>query len=270
MDPLTRGSIFHDVQFGILTRLRDGGLLPLAGARLADAVAILDEVLAAEERRARDDLFPAIRRVWDDAIGAIRADLREWLGRMAGAEDGWVPHRFELAFGLADRDRPHSDPASVGEPVTVLDRLRLRGSIDLVERRADGVLRATDHKTGKVAAEAGVVVGGGTVLQPVLYALACERLLSERVAGGRLYYCTSAGAFTERVVPLDPASREHAAVVVDTIGEALETGFLPAAPAPGACRWCDYRIVCGPREEQRVQRKPERQLERLLHLRTLA
>jgi ATP-dependent helicase/nuclease subunit B len=269
MDPLTRGSIFHDVQFGVLTRLRDAGLLPVDGARLSAATAILDEVLGVEEQRARDDLFPAIRRVWDDAIQGIRADLREWLGRMATVQDGWTPYRFELAFGLADRDRPHSDPASVDAPVTVLGRLRLRGSIDLVERRDDGVVRATDHKSGKVAADAGVVVGGGTVLQPVLYALACEELLPERVAGGRLYYCTSQGGFTERDVPLDAVSRAHAEVVVDTIGAALATGFLPAAPAPGACRWCDYRIVCGPREEQRVQHKPGRALEPLRHLRTL-
>jgi len=270
MDPLTRGSIFHDVQFGVLTRLRDAGMLPLAPERLGAASDILEEVLTDEERRARDDLCPAIGRVWDDAIHGIRVDLREWLGRMATETDGWVPYRFELAFGLADRDRPHSDPGSVDDPVTVLRRLRLRGSIDLVERRDDGVIRVTDHKTGKVAADPGVIVGGGGVLQPVLYALACETLLDEPIAGGRLYYCTATGGFTERYVPLDAVSREHAAVVVDAIEDALARGFLPAAPKKDACRWCDYRVVCGPREEQRVQRKPERGLEALLHVRTLA
>jgi hypothetical protein len=34
----------------------------------------------------------------------------------------------------------------------------------------------------------GVVVGGGEVLQPVLYALATERLLGPHVDSGRLYY----------------------------------------------------------------------------------
>jgi hypothetical protein len=28
--------------------------------------------------------------------------------------------------------------------------------------------------------------------------------------------------------------------------------FLPAAPDEGACRWCDYRPVCGPSVELRV------------------
>jgi len=147
--------------------------------------------------------------------------------------------------------------------------LVLRGSIDLVERRADGRLRATDHKTGKVAATEGAITQGGTILQPVLYALACEHLLGEPVESGRLYYCTHAGDFTERVVPLDDRSRASAAVVVAVIDEALRSGFLPAAPDDDACRWCDYRTVCGPYEVQRVKRKPEQRLDGLVRLRSL-
>jgi RecB family exonuclease len=269
MDPLTRGALFHDVQFGVLTALRERGLLPLETARLVEAGHVLDEVLGAEEARARADLCPAIPRVWDDGIAAIRADLREWLERMAAGTDGWVPHRFELSFGLADRGRAHADPASVAEPVRLDVGLTLRGSIDLVERRADGRLRVTDHKTGKVAAEKGAVTQGGTILQPVLYALACERLLGEPVEAGRLYYCTAAGDFTERVVALDAQSRDAAAQVARVVGDALRAGFLPAAPDDDACRWCDYRVVCGPYEAQRVKRKPEQRLAALVALRSL-
>jgi RecB family exonuclease len=269
MDPLTRGALFHDVQFGLLTALRDRGLLPLVPERLTDAGALLDEVLAAEETRTREKLYPAIPRVWEDGIAAIRADLREWLERMAAATDGWVPHRFELSFGLADRDRTHADPASVADPVPLEVGLVLRGSIDLVERRADGHLRVTDHKTGKIAAEKGAITQGGTILQPVLYALAAEGLLREPVDAGRLYYCTNTGEFSERVVPLDPQSRESARAVAGVIDEAMKTGFLPAAPDEGACRWCDYRVVCGPYEEQRVRRKPEQRLAALVQLRSL-
>jgi RecB family exonuclease len=269
MDPLTRGALFHDVQFGVLTALREHGLLPLAPERLDEAGRILEQVLDAEEAQARAKLCPAIPRVWDDGIAAIRADLREWLERSALAADGWVPYRFELSFGLADRGRDHEDPASVATPVALDVGLVLRGSIDLVERRADGRLRVTDHKTGKVAAEKGAVTQGGTILQPVLYALACERLLPEPVDAGRLYYCTNAGDFTERVVPLDTASRTSAREVVQVVDDAMRAGFLPAAPAEHGCRWCDYRVVCGPYEFQRVKRKPEQRLKPLAQLRSL-
>ena len=36
------------------------------------------------------------------------------------------------------------------------------------------------------------------------------------------------------------------------VDRAVEQGFLPAAPAERACTWCDFRPVCGPREEERV------------------
>jgi CRISPR/Cas system-associated exonuclease Cas4 (RecB family) len=120
-----------------------------------------------------------------------------------------------------------------------------------------------------VAADAGAITQGGTILQPVLYALVCERLLDDPVEAGRLYYCTHTGDFTERTVPLDAASRAQAAQVATVIDEALRTGFLPAAPAETACRWCDYRVVCGPYEAQRVKRKPEQRLEALERVRSL-
>ena len=171
--------------------MRDDGLLPLRPDAIGEAFEILDAVLDAEAARAREALAPAIPRVWDDEIDGLRADLREWLRRAAADDAGWVPERFELSFGLKADEREHSDPASVSDPVPVGGPLVLRGSIDLVEARGDGSLRVTDHKTGKAWAKDGVVVGGGTVLQPLLYALACGAYPGQ--AGGLrpplLLYC---------------------------------------------------------------------------------
>ena len=147
--------------------------------------------------------------------------------------------------------------------------LRLRGAIDLVERRADGMLRVTDHKTGRPWAKPGVVVGGGQTLQPLLYALAAERLLGAPAWAGRLYYCTADGGYAERVVRIDERSRALAAEVAGVIDGALRAGFLPAAPLPGACARCDYRPVCGPHEELRTARKPPGRLRDLARLRAL-
>src|SRR4029453_14323556 len=180
LQPLPPGALFHGVQFGILERLRDSGLLPVRPEALAQVFDVVDEVLEAEATRAEEALAPAIPRVWADEIDSLRVDLREWLRRQA--DDGrWVPERFELAFGLPASGRGRPDPASVTDPVTVAGILMLRGSVDLVERSADGSLRITDHKTGKAWVKDGVVVGGGQVLQPLLYALACERILAGRV-----------------------------------------------------------------------------------------
>ncbi len=262
LDPLHRGSLIHDVQRELLSELRDEGLLPVTVDSLGAAMARLNDVITRVAARYSDELAPAIDRVWDDGIVEVRADLREWLARQVG--DPWVPAYFELAFGLARSD---SDPASHSEPVQLDSGLRLRGSIDLVERRGER-LRATDYKTGSASRDRTLVIGGGTALQPVLYALALEKIFSgAQVDSGRLYYCTSRGGFQDRDIRLDALSRERAELVVQTIGRALDEGFLPAAPDEGACRWCDFTAVCGPYEERRSRRKNQKRLADLAKLR---
>jgi RecB family exonuclease len=254
MDPLQRGSLVHDVQHAMLTRLRDAGLLPVREARLDGALAILDEALDAVAARYRDDLAPAIDRVWEDGIAEIRADLRQWLRLASRDESGFVPWRFELAFGLPERRV--RDDHSVAAPVALDGGVTLRGSIDLVERGADGALRVTDHKTGRQRVKAGTVVDGGRMLQPVLYALAAERIFAgARVVSGRLFFCTAVGGFAEHEVALDAEAREAVRRVVLTIDGAVADGTLVPYPDDGACRWCDYQVVCGPFEEQRSRRK---------------
>src|SRR3989475_13315345 len=132
-------------------------------------------------------------------------------------EPGWAPWRFELSFGLPEMSQ--RDPHSAREPVLLDEGIRLRGSIDLVERAPDGALRATDHKTGKAWAQKGTVIGGGATLQPALYALALEKLFPEaRVEGGRLYYSTPGGGFPSIPVALDAPTRGSVRVLGPAVG----------------------------------------------------
>ena len=277
IDPLTRGSLFHKVQYEVLSLLRAADMLPITPRNVDRAIIAVDDVLDRVAARYEDELWPAIPKVWEDGINGIRADLHEWLRRHGEAQDGWVPYKFELSFGLADRGREDEDPASVPDPVSIALQtskgasqiLKLRGSIDLVEHHVSGKVRATDHKTGKARAKDGVIIGGGQHLQPVLYALACEKLLDEPVESGCLYYCTADGDYKFVEVGLDDYARGYAGIMVETIGRALEEGFLPAAPARDACVWCDYLAVCGPHEERRVRVKPQTRLVELKRLREL-
>ena len=133
----------------------------------------------------------------------------------------------------AERSRRGSRRRSAA-PVDARRGLRLRGSIDLVERDGDGRLRVTDHKTGKERVARGRRRStAASALQPVLYALAAEKLFpGAPVESGRLYYCTSAGGFAEREVPLDDAARARGADAWRRrSARALDERFLPAAPA---------------------------------------
>jgi CRISPR/Cas system-associated exonuclease Cas4 (RecB family) len=268
LDPLTRGSIFHEAQAQFFRALRAEGRLPVAAADMPGAFATLDRVIAAVAAKYEEDLAPAIDRVWRDEIGDIARDLRVWARRLAGDHTGWVPAYFEFAFGLpGDQDR---DPASVPDPVLIDGRFQLRGSVDLIETRRQAEdassgppplaprashLRITDHKTGKNRTTWKTVIGGGAILQPVLYSLAIEQALQASVQSGRLFYCTSAGGFVDHEIPINDTNRRIGLEALEIVDRAIELGFLPAAPAPRACTWCDFLPVCGPDEPRRVANK---------------
>ncbi len=50
-------------------------------------------------------------------------------------------------------------------------------------------------------------------------------------------------------------ARDKIRVVLKAAQRAIEKGFLPAAPRERACRYCDFRPVCGPYEELRASTK---------------
>jgi RecB family exonuclease len=266
LDPLMRGSLFHEVQARVLRVLHASGRLPLAPEAVPQALQALAAALDATAAEHRERLAPAIERVWRDEIAAIGRDLRVWIRKLSDAAP-WTPEYFEYSFGLADEGR---DERSRREPVRIDDRFILRGSVDMIETKAGSPeLRITDHKTGKNRTTARTVIGGGGTLQPVIYGLAVENILGRPVREGRLFYATTAGGFAEHPVPLSDANRRAGLEALEIIDRAIELGFLPAAPADRACTWCDFRSICGPDEPRHVGRKAAELLGDLAALRSM-
>jgi len=128
---------------------------------------------------------------------------------------------------------------------------------------AAGAVRTDDIGSRSPAIVLAYAYSGATRIADLLSGSPCLACTS-----GRQDFC-STGDYTERTVPLDAESRRALETVVTIVGDALREGFLPAAPAAGKCAWCDYRAVCGPYEEIRVERKPRERLEPLERLRRL-
>src|SRR5205807_2539025 len=108
------------------------------------------------------------------------------------------------------------------------------------QRASTGELRVTDHKTGRYRGRDHMMVGAGAVLQPVLYSLALEQAIGQKVIEGRLYYATTDGGFREVRIPLTPEARRLGVEVLEIIDRGIETGFLAPAPTEHACSWCDF------------------------------
>ncbi len=251
LDPLTRGSLLHDVFFHLGSELRARNLAPLAEDRLSEAFAALETVFWQVEAEVRERVAPAIDRIWQDQMDGLLGDLRGFLQRYAAT--GRVPLANELTFGMGAKQP--ADPASRTEAAVLPGGLRLHGAIDVVERLAGGAIQITDYKTGRASIETTRqqrILFGGRALQPLLYALAYEALSGTPTASGRLYYATIRGTYLETVV--DAASEESRAVFesfVDGLDRATRNGRFPALPNPGVsyrvCDYCDYLPVCGPR-----------------------
>jgi RecB family exonuclease len=267
MDPLTRGSLVHRVQAVTLRALHGAGLTPLTTAHLDDAQRILAASVETVAAEFHDRLAPPIERVWADEVASVARDLRGWLTRVADAQTPWRPEYVELGFGLPPH--PDRDPKSVATPVVVAGKYALRGAIDVVDVHAEtGRLRVTDHKTGKDRTGDALGIGGGRVLQPLLYAAVVKQVLGADVDETRLFFCTVDGGYRERPVPLTPATTRAAVEALEVIDRAVETGVLLPAPEDGACARCDFRPVCGPMAQHYQHHKAAGPLRDLQELRS--
>jgi CRISPR/Cas system-associated exonuclease Cas4 (RecB family) len=192
--------------------------------------------------------------------------LHTWLAHLAVEGEQWLPKYFEWSFGQVPGER---DRRSLSVDVTLEGGFKLRGAVDLIEEhRQTGLLRVTDHKTGRKPERIDrTIVGGGGVLQPILYPMAVEAGLARPVHHGRLFYCTAAGSFYAHDIPLNERTRAAALDVLRVIDRAVEDGFLAAAPGADACARCDFRPVCGSGAPRRIARKPQDRLADLLELR---
>jgi CRISPR/Cas system-associated exonuclease Cas4 (RecB family) len=264
MDPLTRGGLFHEAQHVFLTDVRE-----VESAPVETVIERADAALAAVEAKYREELAPAIRRLWNSEIEDIRNDLRAWARLWHAERKDWEPLFSEFAFGLQEQEG--RDLASRPEPAVLFGGgVRVRGAIDAVDRRRGGTgLRITDHKTGRPPEMPPICVGGGAVLQPVLYGMALESLLDVRVESGRLLFCTQRGGYTEYSMPLDDRARAFLNRLIEIIEAEVDRGFLPPAPREGACAWCEYRPVCGPNEPRRAAKKRPEPLDRLNEVRCM-
>jgi RecB family exonuclease len=242
LEPLERGTLFHEVAETFLRERRDLGELPV---RDTEATRARLRTMAEE---ALEGLVqgspPRLTLLWEREKRRFHETALSWLRREAASADRSVPAHFEVEFGLGrgpDGKEPHDpDPIeiSIGDGRT----LRVSGKIDRIDRRDDGlVLR--DYKTGKAPRDDGGVFRGGKQLQIPFYVLAVEKLFpGERVVEAFLDYVDGG-----RQVAFDPAAvrGERFRALLGSLVDLIAGGGFVQEPA--ACDFCDFKVVCGPK-----------------------
>jgi ATP-dependent helicase/nuclease subunit B len=254
LDPLTRGSLLHDLyaRFGRECRGRGERLHPRHGVRLR-------ELGDAELQALRNEMPAPSDHVFERERAALLRDL-DLLLDLEVRESGRTPVGFEVTFG----SRPDDDePLARAEPVTA-DlgpglRLRLRGRIDRIDRLADGSYEVTDYKTGGYwPADWAGWFAGGRKLQHALYALAAAELLRAMDPGARVarsgYYFPTVKGRGERVSRPPRPTSALGAVLGDLVALVRAGAFLHT-PSKADCQFCEIGRACGPAPFERAERK---------------
>jgi RecB family exonuclease len=266
LDPMERGSAFHNSAERFLRERRDAGDLPVrddeASRRrlLAIGDVALDELVATSP--------PRFTVLWQKERSRFHQGLLTWLTREAHNAGRSTPMHFEVSFGPA-RDRAKGEPHSV-EPLAIDlgdgRTLSVSGKIDRIDKKADGTLVLRDYKTGRAPRDDGGLFRGGRQLQIPFYLLAAERLFPGLVVTEAFLDYVDGG----RQVSLDTAAlkgdgfRALLRGLVDAIGQGH---FVQEHTA---CEWCDFTAVCGPRpllERRRRYKVNDARVQRVLRMR---
>ncbi len=228
------------------------GRLPLGTADLDGALALLDAVIGRVAGALPRDAGPGDRARLADEIAEIARDLRVWVRRLP-ERAGWRPEYFEFSFGLSD-ERPRSaQRAGSGASRRPLPAARIGRP-----HRAEGGQRPAPrhrpqdrpqpHRRGARLSAAAPRSSRCSTVMAVEKALGSARRVRPAVLLHRRRRLHGSRNPDRRCQP-----PRRAAKSLEIVDRAIELGFLPAAPAPRACTWCDFRTVCGPDEERRTR-----------------
>lgn len=229
IDPLLKGTILHEALESHANRAIEDGALPPVEHLLEEAERIME--------RERNEFW--IEDLWQHHRAEMLEQLEATHGHLAAqCQDGWGIDAPEVVFGT---DAELTLDLSDG---TVL---RFRGTVDRVDRHADGTVRVVDYKSGRRDRFAHLTredpTAGGTKFQLPVYGLYARSLGGAGVRSE--YWFLSA--------PGEPVGYELTDDVVDAlrtgahgIVTALRAGVFPHVPESE--RYTNVTTVCGHRD----------------------
>jgi ATP-dependent helicase/nuclease subunit B len=271
-DAKTLGNIVHETLEQVVLAQIATGDVP-SGDEVED---ILQQVFTSHHQSAWSEvLWHAQQATARNMVARAVAELRAGADPAAPRDLAFRPLGAESRFGDAHGRTAPFDALEI--PLDGMRLLVVRGSVDRIDRLADGTLRVVDYKTGSPFSYQGIVgdpdgrvrtrnrtdpfdpTAGGTKLQLPLYALHAERDHSgaQTVSGPPLrveYQFLREDPPTTIGFAWIPEVREEFAHQLRRVTDAIEAGIFPIrAEEPSALSHrVTWYTVMGEREQWRL------------------
>jgi RecB family exonuclease len=245
LEPMAAGSLLHEVFREFFERITASGERPDASKHWG----LIESIAQAQIAAWRERVPPVSASAFDQRRADVLYACRTFLALEEVHCREASPMFFEVPFGLPREARgPMGSSEPVPIPLSVGTSFPLRGSIDRVDRAADGTFQVWDYKTGGTwRHREGAGIRGGRQIQHALYAIAFETLLSRSQRGGRVsrsgYFFPGRKGEGQRMAMVLDAGRTRE--VLETLLDLLREGVFPHAADDDACKYCDYEAVCG-------------------------
>jgi ATP-dependent helicase/nuclease subunit B len=274
-DAKTLGNIVHEtLEQVVLTQIATGAV-----PSEDEVEDILQQVFTAHRQSAWTEvLWHAQQTIARNMVGRAVAELRTGADPGAPSDLAFRPLGAESRFGNAHGRTAPFDALEI--PVDGQRLLVVRGSVDRIDRLADGTLRVVDYKTGSPFSYQGIVgdpdgrvrsrnrtdpfdpTAGGTKLQLPLYALHAERdhADAQTPTGPPLrveYHFLRDDPATTIGFAWIPEVREEFAHQLRRVTDAIEAGIFPirAEKPSSLSHRVTWYTVMGDREQWRLGQK---------------
>ena len=257
LDALLRGQLTHKIfeLFHFWLREENRPLHAIDASTAQDVLrGAIRKAMREEAGKAETPPLPALP--WALLEDALYRRLRGYLELMRADGSGWLPVSMEERFGGRGSE-PLRIPLEAGE-------LFLSGRMDLLDRNGAGEYRVVDFKTvgrRSLVPARKKVLDGGESLQLHLYArhlrARADALPEDAPVSGAYVYVTEEEGVVERGRTCEEVEERMAdvdALLDYFLASAGEGRFFPT-PSDDACRYCDYKTLCGPDRAERAARK---------------
>ena len=257
LDGLLRGELTHRILELFHRRLKEKNQPLHALGESTVEKALRDAIrnaMTREEENAESPPLPAL--AWEVLEDALYRRLRGYVDLKCADGSGPLPVSVEERFGGRGSE-PFRISLEAGE-------FSLSGRMDLLERNEAGEYRVVDFKT--VGRRSSVparmkVLDGGESLQLHLYArhlrARADALPEDARVSGAYVYVTGEEGVVERArscEDIEERMEDVDALLNYFLVSAAEGRFFPT-PTEVGCRYCDYKLLCGPDRAERAARK---------------